>query len=62
MGGFCSFDTFSFLCQKQKHLGKLVGECILPREQQIRLNPCTDGGPGDKGEEQEMKGQMDVWQ
>ena len=32
------------------------GECILPRKQQIKLNPCTDGGPGDKGEEQEMKG------
>lgn len=25
VGGFCSFDIFSFLCQKQKHLGKLVG-------------------------------------
>ena len=39
-----------------------MGECILPREQQMRLNTCTDGGSGDKGREQERKGQLDVWQ
>lgn len=51
MGGFCSFAnamTFSAFCAR-KHLEKLVSECILPREQQMRLNPCTDRVSGEKG-------------
>lgn len=56
-------DIFSFLYQERKCLGKLVVECILPWEQQMRLNPFTDGGSGlGGGGIRERKGQMGVWQ
>lgn len=54
-------DIFSFLYQERKRLGKLVVECILPREQQTGQIHLLKEGLQERGN-WEREGQVGVWQ